>query len=65
MDNKGGGLVQWLTRVGAWCSGKQGWGLAAVGNKGGGLVQCLTRVEPRPVINKGGGLVQWLTKVGA
>ena len=45
MDNKGGGLVQWLTRVGAWCSGKQGWGLAAVGNKGGGLVQWVTRAD--------------------
>ena len=34
MVHKGGGLVQWLTRVKA----------GAVVNKGGGLVQWLTRV---------------------
>ena len=56
MVNKGGGLVQWLTRVVAWCSGSQGWRPGAVVNKGGGLVQWVTRV---------GGLVQWLTRVGA
>ena len=44
MVNKDGGLVQWLTRVGAWCSDQQGWGPCAVVNMDGGLVQWLTRV---------------------
>ena len=44
MVNKGGGLVQWLTRVGAWRSDQQGWGSGAGVNKGGGLVKWLTRV---------------------
>ena len=39
MVNKGGGLVQWLTRVWAWCSGYHGYRPSAVVNKGGGLVQ--------------------------
>ena len=44
MVNKGGGLMHWLTRVGAWCSGYQGLGPGAVVNKGGGLVQWVTRL---------------------
>ena len=65
MVNKGGGLVQWLTRVWAWCSGYHGWGPSAVVNKGGGLVQWVKNWGPGAVVNKGGGLVQWLTRVGA